>query len=194
MSTLPEDTTFSNKPEHWKNLFSTDAAKQIALIVVTGLVLLSVLWIWKSIEIRNILAKDAAERQQFKEEAIGQIQQSHKNHLKLLAKSFVWVVRDEIISGKLSRANLYVNDMLKEDNIQKVTITDGKGIVVFSTAKREQGKEFAIIGDPVYLLSKTTMVDTINDSTMIVSSPIMGFNSRLGTLIITYSYHLPAFN
>ncbi|MEP7111543.1 MAG: hypothetical protein ABI760_26345 [Ferruginibacter sp.] len=194
MNIPPEDAGFSKKTERLRHLFSTDAPKQIALVVVAGLVLLSVLWIWKSIEIRNILIKDAAERQQIKKEAIIQIQQSHKNHLKLLARPFVWAVRNEMLSGKLTQVNLYANDMIREQNVQKITVTDGNGLVVLSTNKKEQGKEFAAIGDPVYMLANTTMVNSINDSTMVMSSPIMAFNSRLGTLIITYSFHPPVFN
>ncbi|MEO5891930.1 MAG: hypothetical protein ABIQ31_16910 [Ferruginibacter sp.] len=194
MNTLPEDNSSSKKTVGLGRLLATDAAKQIALVVVAALLLLSILWIWKSIEIRNILKKDAAERQQIKEQAISQIQQSHENHLKLLAKPFVWAVRNEMLSGKFSQVKLYVNDMISEQNVQKITITNATGLVILSTNKKDQGKEFAAIGDPVYILANTTIVNSINDSTIVMGSPVMGFNSRLGTLIITYSFHPPVFN
>lgn len=64
-------------------------------------------------------------------------------------------------------------------------------MVISSTNKKEEGKEFVTAGKINYLASDTTMFENMNDSLLIMSSPVMGFNNRIGTLIVTYSSQHP---
>ncbi|MEP7111134.1 MAG: hypothetical protein ABI760_24270 [Ferruginibacter sp.] len=54
MDTTTENAGASEHPQSLHNKIIGDAKKQIVIIVVAGLVLLAGVWIWKSIEIRNI--------------------------------------------------------------------------------------------------------------------------------------------
>lgn len=165
----------------------SSAKKEILIIVTAGLILLAGLWIWKSIEIRNLKKQAQAEKQELKIQAGRLIQQSHEMHLKLLAKPFVWAVRTEMLKNNISQVNLYTNEMVKEKNFQNISIINDKGMVILSTNKKEEGKEFSTTGNTVNLLADSTTVHNSNDSLLVLSSPIMGFNSRLGTLLISYS-------
>jgi hypothetical protein len=65
--------------------------------------------------------------------------------------------------------------------------------VILSTNKKEEGTAFSTTGNTVNLLADSTTVHNRNDSLMVLSSPIMGFNTRLGTLLISYSVQAQPF-
>jgi len=161
--------------------------KKIPVIMIVSLGLLAGLWIWKSIQIKNIKKQAATEMQQLQEKAHLQIRQAHELHLKSLVKPFVWSVRTEMLKNNLSQVNLYVNEMVKEKNFHKIVITDEKGMVILSTNKKEEGAVYTSTGKLNHLAADTTSIKNINDSLMIMSSPVMGFNNRLGTLIVQYA-------
>ncbi len=94
-------------------------------------------------------------------------------------------MRSEMLKNNISQVNLYANELVKEKNFQKVVVTNDKGLVILSTNKKEEGEEFISTGKVNYLTIDTTAVENINDSLVIMSSPVLGFNIRLGTLIIS---------
>ena len=187
MTTNKENSSASLNQQDSGNISKKGTKRKIAIIVIVGLVLLTGVWIWKSTEIKNVEKQAAIEKQEIQEQAARQIRQLHEMHLKILAKSFVWAVRTEMLKNNISQVNLYANDMVKEKDFQKIVILNDKGMVILSTNKKEEGKDFATTGNTVNLLADNTTVHNINDSLLVMSSPVMGFNNRLGTLLISYS-------
>ncbi|EOR93347.1 hypothetical protein ADIARSV_3426 [Arcticibacter svalbardensis MN12-7] len=162
-------------------------AKGILITIVIALVLLSGIFIWKTIEINSLKKNAAKDRQTLTEQANTQIVQSHEAHLKLLAKPFVWAIRTEMMQGNISQVNLYMNEMVKEKNFQSIVVVNDKGVIVSSTDKKNEGKPFSTIGKSTDLRSNGTNLVNLNDSVLVMTSPIMGFNNRLGTLYVKYS-------
>ncbi len=176
-----------------KNIENTKASGNtillITCLIATGLII--GLWIWKSVQLSNIRKQSATEMQLLKDEVAKQIRQSEELHLKSIAKPLVWAVRSEMLKNNISQVNLYANELVKEKNFQKIVVTNDKGVVIISTNKKEEGKEFISTGKVDYLKTDTTSVANINDSLLIMSSPVMGFNNRLGTIIVTYTAQHP---
>lgn len=77
--------------------------------------------------------------------------------------------------------------MVKEKNFQKIVVANDKKVAILSTNKKEEGKSFISPEKSNYIEINTTIVENVNDNLLIMTSPIMGFNNRLGTLIVTYS-------
>ena len=166
--------------------------KKILITIGVALVLLIGIWIWKSIEIKNIRSKAESDYQELKGQAIRGIIASKEEQLKLLAKPYVWAVRAELMKGNINQVNLYALDMIKEKNIMRIAIANDSGMIVSSTNKKDEGKPFSSIGEAVDLNLNDTRVENKGDSVLIVTSPIMGFDKRLGTLFIKYAVQLPA--
>lgn len=180
-------------PQHMGERYSGGSGKKILIIIVIGLLLLASLWIWKSIEIKNLKKHAVTEKQEVKKEAALQMLQSHETHLKVLAKPLVWAVRTEMLKNNIGQVNLYTNEMVREPNFQKIVIIDEQGMVLLSTDKKEEGTEFQRPGSNIDLSANTTTVANVNDSLLVMTSPIMGFNNRLGTLLVAYSVPSPLF-
>lgn len=178
------ETSQDNAPQiqvtHAKN------KKPILITVIIGLVLISAVWIWKSIEVSNLTKKAETEKAALIREANLQIMQVHGEHLRLLAKPFVWALRTEMLQGNMNQVNLYMSDMVKEPNIQQIIVANDKGIVVASTNKKDEKQPFSSVAKGAGITSNEIKIDT-SGSMIVMTSPIMGFNSRLGTLLIRYA-------
>lgn len=168
--------------------------KGILIAALVAVLLIAGLLIWKAIQISNIRRYEQVKREQLRSDAVEAVMQSHREHLRLLAKPYVWAVRQEIMRGNTDQLNVYANEMIKERYFQNIVIANEKGIIISSTNKKFEGQEFATVGKSSYLTSDTALVEKINDSVLVMSSPVMGFNNRLGTLMIRYSTPPPAFS
>lgn len=93
----------------------------------------------------------------------------------------------------INQVNLFANDMVKEKNFQRIAVANDKGIIISSTNKKDEGQPFSTVGTDAALSSNNTSVENVNDSILIMTSPIMGFNNRLGTLLIKYVIQKPDF-
>lgn len=168
------------------------STKRILITIAIALVLLIAIWIWKSIKVANVRRTAENNYRVLKEQAIKSIVTSKEEQLKLLAKPYVWAVRSELMKGNISQINLYADDMIKEKNFLLIAIANDSGITVSSTNKKDEGAPFTSIGEAASLNNNNTMVENTGDSVLIVTSPIMGFNNRLGTLFIKCAIQLPA--
>jgi hypothetical protein len=66
-------------------------------------------------------------------------------------------------------------------------VANDKGQIISSTNKKFEGQPFTSIDKDTHLFSNSTGVANTNDSIFVVSSPIVGFNNKPGTLMFTYA-------
>lgn len=165
--------------------------RALKVVIIVALVLLAGLWIWKAIEMRSVRKEAERENERVRETAVSLITGERGEHLKQLVKPFVWAVRSEMLRGNMEGVNLYLQDMVKEKNFQRIQVADTRGIVVASTDKKMEGRPLTDGGG--LLTTDSTVVNNVGDSAWVVSSPIMGFNNRLGTLLIDYASPRPKF-
>ncbi|MGZ5248156.1 MAG: hypothetical protein ACXWCR_13695 [Flavitalea sp.] len=167
--------------------------KTLMIIIIIAVVLIAAIWIWKNMQMKNEREVAKQEMKVVQDRATALMIDSHKEHLKLLAKPYVWAIRNELLSGNTNQVNVYANELVKEKNFQSIVVANDKGIVISSTNKKNEGKLFSSIGKPELITGNSTIVETLNDSILVMSSPVMGFNNRLGTLMITYKIDKPQF-
>lgn len=166
---------------------ATVTRKTLYITILVAIILLVALWAWKAIETNKIRKNAETEQNNLKTEAEGYIVQTHEQHLRLLAKPFVWAVRSQMLEGNMSQVNLYMNEMVKEKNFQRISLVDAQGKIISSTNKKDEGQAFATIGNDADLTNDQTNVQVLQDSVIHLTSPVMGFNNRLGTLVISYN-------
>jgi hypothetical protein len=186
MSNQSRELTDDNKQIDKRSFFASTRNK-ILVAILGVIVLFSALWIWKSVEINTVKKESERREQALKRRADEVLMEADLKYMKLIAKPYVWAIRTEMMRGNIDAVNLYANDMVKEKNFQSIMVTDDKGVIVSSTDKKLEGKGFSTIGKNVYLTTDSTIVDQVNNNTLAVSSPVMGFNKRIGTLIFNYT-------
>lgn len=167
--------------------------KTLMIVIIIAVSLLVAMWIWKNMQVKNEREESKQAMKVVQERATATVIDSHKEHLRLLAKPYVWAIRNEMLSGNTNQVNVYANEMVKEKNFQSIVVANDKGIIISSTNKKNEGKLFSSIGNQEFITGNTTVVQNLNDSILVMSSPVMGFNNRLGTLMITYKIDKPRF-
>jgi sensor histidine kinase regulating citrate/malate metabolism len=189
------NTTLDEDARNRANTNTTRAQKKRIVLIsfLIAMVLLAVLWIWKTIQINNVKAEAETKQQETRNNALQAIITTNLENLKLWAKPYAWAIRTALMRGDLSQVNQYGEEMIKEKNMQSIVVANQEGIVISSTNKKFEGQDFTIAGKPAYLTSDSTIVEKINDHLIVVSSPIMGYNNRLGTLLISYRLSIPPF-
>lgn len=125
--------------------------------------------------------QELVEQNKFSQNAV---LQTHEEHLKLFSKPFVWAIRTEMMQGNMKQVNLYLNEMVKQKGMQSIIIANNKGIIVASTNKKFEGKPFTSVGKQSSLVYNNPTVERAPNSVIVLNSPIMGFNNRIGTLMI----------
>ncbi len=163
----------------------------IAGLCVVGLIVL--LFVWKGIEVNSVKKKAAANEAAIKTLAKAKLMENSQRQLKLLAKPYTWAVRTALQQANGSLVNDYANDIVKEKNVVSVMLVDTKNTIISSTNKKYEGKNYLTVGTAYYLGVDSAVVTKVNDSLLELASPVMSFNSKLGTLILTYAVPPPVF-
>jgi type II secretory pathway pseudopilin PulG len=166
--------------------------KRMMLIAIIAIIVaFAVLWMVKDSQLQVLRTQTAKDNQRLERQAQEAVIRAHEQQLRLLAKPFSWAVRIEMMNNSINQINLYANELVKERNISSIIIVNQAGKIISSTDKKWEGRDFSAVGKQSYLDTDSTIVENIKDSVLMMSSPIMGFNNRLGTLVLTYSLHLP---
>ncbi|RZK80314.1 MAG: hypothetical protein EOO85_01145 [Pedobacter sp.] len=167
--------------------------KTLLITILVAIILIVAMWIWKSISTNNLEEQATVNQNKLKQQTKTIIAQTHADHLKLLAKPFVWSIRTEMMKGNNDQINIYMNEMVREKNFQRIMVLNNKYAIVSSTNKKDEGKSFDTVDSMSKLSGDDTKVENKGDSILTLISPIMGFNNRLGTLYIQYKVPSPSF-
>ncbi len=156
--------------------------KKYALISTTliGLAAVFVVYVWKDSEGNK-------QKEEVIEMATIRLQEKNYELLTLLCKPLVWSIRSEMLRGNIEQVNIFTTDLVKEKNFQFIHLIEPFGTILISTNKRLEGQPAGTMFNTDILTTDSTIVRPAEDGkTLIVASPVMGYDKRLGTLILSY--------
>jgi len=108
-----------------------------------------------------------------------------EQYLELMMKTFVWAVRDKLVTGEEKQVDQYFQQLAKSKKIEEVTFVNNKGKILLSTNKINEGSKLATdYTDTALNIGELTVLNKGNKQ--IAASPIVSVDSRLGTLIVVY--------
>ena len=151
-------------------LFTTIVCCLLAIVAV---------YFWKDIEGKR-------EKNDVIEVATAKLDSANETMLKLLSKPLTWNIRSEMLRGNIDQVDLFLSDFVKENNFQFFMLVDPSGNVVLSTDKKLEGVPLEDSKLIELVNTDTTKVLKVEDGTLIVAAPVMGYDSRLSTLIFGY--------
>ncbi len=155
-----------------------------ASIIIVAIIALAVVYFVKdiqaSIETKALIKKANAE-----------MVESQKASLKLFSKPLAWSIRTELLRGSNDQVDLLINDVVREKGLEFLHLLGNDGKVTFTTNRKLIGGELDLSKAAGYLGADTTSVYMENDSLIVLVAPVMGYDSRLGSLVIGYKPTLP---
>lgn len=117
--------------------------------------------------------------------------ESQKASLKLFSKPLAWSIRTELLRGSNDQVDLLINDVVREKGLEFLHLLGNDGKVTFTTNSKLIGGELDLSKTAGYLGADTTSVYMENDSLIVLVAPVMGYDSRLGSLVIGFKPSLP---
>ncbi|MFW6224428.1 MAG: hypothetical protein ACOC4R_02080 [Bacteroidota bacterium] len=149
--------------------------------IVIALILMTAGYFWMDLRAHS-------QYQQVKREAALQVEQNTQDMLKLFTRPLVWSIRAEMLRGNKEQVDLLISDIVKEDNFRHIMVVDAEGEILSSTNKRQEGQMAEDYLEAEMLAMDTTTIVQGDDGTTLASfSPILGFDRRIGTLVIEYT-------
>lgn len=108
--------------------------------------------------------------------------------IKAVCKPLVFATRSEMLNSRFDEINILNADLVKGNDIQSIILMDIDGNVLSSTNKKLEGSK-APASIIKYLAEDKVKVFPINDSITTVVTPVMGYNSKLGEIILNYKFN-----
>ncbi|MDD2540219.1 MAG: hypothetical protein PHH28_04150, partial [Desulfuromonadaceae bacterium] len=85
------------------------------------------------------------------------------------------------------QVNQYLIQFVKEPGMKEIIVAGPDGIGIVATNKKREGTTVTSSFPPDVLKTNVTMLSTLANGDLVVAAPVMGLNSRLGTLILVCS-------
>lgn len=106
--------------------------------------------------------------------------------LRLSAIPLGWTVRSELMKGNLEAISDYFNRFVKEEKITEILFIRNDGKIMVATDKKKEGLEFNSMFREGFSATDMIVVDRTENNRIRVIIPIMGFNNKLGNVLMIY--------
>ncbi|MFD2512242.1 PDC sensor domain-containing protein [Pontibacter locisalis] len=169
-----------------ENGFVKQLKKPVVFIPLLLLLVVLGVYLYKESQLKEARREAAEERALLLERANERIAENRHYLLEVVAKPFSWALRSALLTGNVEQVNQYLFQFVQEEKFAMVLVADAEGNIISSTDQNFTGSAFADHFDSKYLQTDATTVDDSDPERVIVASPIMGLNSRLGTLLVVY--------
>ena len=163
-----------------KNAFLLFIKKNPVLVTVfLGILAVLAVYFWKDIE---------GNRQQNEiiKTATLQLEEKNQEMMMLIARPMVWSIRSEMLRGNLEQVDMFTTDMVRMRDFQFIYLIEPTGEIIISTDKRMEGQQFEERFDQEILKIESTVVFQEEDNQLIMAAPVMGYDRRLATLVVSY--------
>ncbi|MBU4267504.1 MAG: hypothetical protein KJ808_01440 [Acidobacteria bacterium] len=162
------------------------SSKKYFYVIAVLLVALSGMYLWKTFSEQDVQKKQEVQRQQLVEKYQKTITEKTRYFLRLATTPFVWAIRKEMLRENYEQINEYLLQFIKEPHIRRILVAKSDGTVVVATDKKLEGLMFSSLY-PADFLEKNEMVITDEkNGDILIISPIMAFNNKLGIFLMVY--------
>ena len=193
--TEPSDIPSPASPPSWMARFT-----QTRVPLWVSLVLL-VLWLltlgWQRVAVSRaearlendraaMTAKFEADRGAMLSELRTRMEAAADESKRQFGLSLAWAVRGEMIRNNLDQVDQFFAEIVKLPNIERVLLVGSDGKVLVTTDRRYQGADATSLVAADVLQQTEVGVRSGTDGAKQLIIPIMGLNSRLGTVVMSY--------
>jgi len=167
---------------------------RLAIVVAAiGLVIIGWLYVSNGIAVRQ--AQDAvteaqesvaAQRAEWDKQAEARQAAMVKQSLSQFGVPLAWAIRREMMGSNLDLVDQYVTDLVKLDGFEGVTVAKADGSIVVASDRRHLGAAFGSLHAERYLTAEQISAEETAPGQWLLVVPVMGLNTRLGTVAIDY--------
>lgn len=146
---------------------------------LTLILIIAILLIWNNSKIRSLEKKSEKEKLEIVDNYKMKLDSLNAANMQLLAKTFSWAIRSELIRGNKDQINQLFNEFIKTPGIIKLQlINPAKSVIEISTNKKDEGVRSV---DYVNIKGQET-ISGLSDLKIV--TPISGLNNQIGVFIL----------
>ncbi len=150
----------------------------VLFTALLALIAVAIVYFWKDTQGKKQIA--AIEKM-----AAEQLMEHNEEMLKLVAKPFVWSIRSEMLRDNMEQVNTYTKEMVQEKKFQLILLIDLTGKIIISTDKKLEGQSVTGMFESSVLQTDSIII-LRKDDLLTVAAPVMGYDKKLGVLIMNY--------
>lgn len=161
------------------------------LLTLAFLVILLFINSSKNTQLRETREQAAQEREVIVTQANQRVTENTAYFLRTLMMPFSWSVRSAMLSRNMEQVDQYLYAFVQEPRFELVLLADNSGKIISTTNQKYKGELFADHFQSSLLQAEAITLDTRDSTSIKVAAPIMGLNSKLGTLYTVYTPDKP---
>jgi len=166
---------------------ATGSNRKIRYLVIVLVLGIAVTYVWKEIAVRAALRQAREQRTELIEASRRSLTQQTDDMLKLAAIPLGWAVRSEALRDNYSQVDDYLSLFVKQPFVNGILLVGSDGVVRIATDKKLEGQDAGGLLPADLLQSSATVVVDAAPGDIQVIVPVMGYDARLGTLVLNYS-------
>jgi len=164
------------------------AKGRTGLYVASALiVLLGGVYGWKVLAVRSVERAMEAQRAGHVVQLRQALTRETSEMLRLTGLPLGWAVRAAVLKDDYDQVNDYFNRFVKEPFISLVAYVRIDGAIMAATDKKMEGQPAAAYYDTALFGADEVRVVDRGGGDILLVVPVMGFDSRLGTLVVSYA-------
>lgn len=178
----------SNEPSSVEKAVKPDPPLGTRLLryAVLVLILLALgIYIWKELAIQDLEMERENQRTEMVEERQKALDAQTRTMLQLTALPLAWAVRGEMMRGNLSQVEDYFREFVREEGVLSIFLIDKENIIVLATNRKLETQSANQVVSQTIQEAESVLIEK-SDSIMRLGVPIMGFNEKLGILVVDY--------
>jgi hypothetical protein len=192
----------SDKPEA-KEAKEAKGAKPLALVVprwvlylAGGLVAVLILlplavYAWRALTVRSMTDRMAAEKTELVEAKKEALKVQARDMLRLAARPLGWAVRTEMLRNNLGQIDDYIRQFVREPGVRSLILVGGEDRILLASDRKLETQNAAPLVSKAIREATDVVVEESGD-VIRVGVPVMGFDGRLGVLVVDYAPPAPA--
>lgn len=145
---------------------------------------------WKVIAVNKVESdaekQIASERTLITQQAREQADRQYKKEEERFAQVLSWAVRSELIRNNIDQVGLYLNDIVKQLNAERIDLIGEKGELLVSTDKRLEDVKGGDLYPKEIINEHKVAIKTDANGKKLVVAPVSDFNKRIAVLVISY--------
>lgn len=145
---------------------------------------------WKVIAVNKVESdaqkQVAGERALITQHAREQADKQYKKEEERFAQVLSWAVRSEFIRNNIDQVGLYLNDIVKQLNAERIDLIGEKGELLVSTDKRMEDVKGSDLYPKEIINEHKIAIKTDANGKKLVIAPVSDFNKRIAVLVISY--------
>jgi len=145
---------------------------------------------WKIIAVNKVESdaqkQIASERTLITQQAREQADKQYIKEEERFAQVLSWAVRSEFIRNNIDQVGLYLNDIVKQLNAERIDLIGEKGELLVSTDKRLEDVKGSDLYPREIINEHKIAIKTDANGKKLVIAPVSDFNKRIAVLVISY--------